>query len=75
LQRRRGDAAFRARCCFDGDDYFARSQTMFPLDEWASYDPQAWPADVLARLADQPTKSIHELPPWNWRPQNVAHAA
>jgi len=38
-------------------------------------DPQAWPADVLARLADQPTKSIHELPPWNWRPQNVAHAA
>ena len=38
-------------------------------------DPQAWPADVLARLPDQPTKCIHELLPWNWRPQNVAHAA
>jgi len=38
-------------------------------------DPQAWLADVLARLPDQPTKCIHELLPWNWRPQNVAHAA
>ena len=38
-------------------------------------DPQAWLADVLARLPDYPAKRIHELLPWNWRPQNVAHAA
>jgi transposase len=38
-------------------------------------DPQAWLADVLARLPDHPAKRVHELPPWNWRPQNVAHAA
>jgi len=38
-------------------------------------DPQAWLADVLARLPDHPAKRIHELLPWNWRPQNVARAA
>ncbi|MDH6262875.1 hypothetical protein M2427_006827 [Bradyrhizobium sp. BR13661] len=38
-------------------------------------DPQAWLAGVLARLSDHPTKRIRELMPWNWRPQNVAHAA
>jgi transposase len=39
-------------------------------------DPQAWLADVLARLPDHPAKRIDELMPWNWRPQNVvAHAA
>lgn len=38
-------------------------------------DPQAWLADVLARLPDHPAKRIHELMPWNWRPQNIAQAA
>ena len=38
-------------------------------------DPQAWLADVLARLPDHPAKRIRELLPWNWRPHNVAHAA
>jgi transposase len=38
-------------------------------------DPQAWLADVLARLSDHPAKRIHELLPWNWRPPRVAHAA
>jgi transposase len=28
-------------------------------------DPQAWLADVLARLPDHPAKRIHELLPWN----------
>jgi len=30
-------------------------------------DPQAWLADVLARLPDHPARRIHELLPWNWR--------
>jgi transposase len=38
-------------------------------------DPQAWLADVLARLPDHPAKRIHQLMPWNWRPQNIAAQA
>jgi len=29
-------------------------------------DPQAWLADVLARIADHPASRINELLPWNW---------
>jgi hypothetical protein len=28
-------------------------------------DPQAWLADVLARLPDHPAKRIDQLLPWN----------
>ena len=38
-------------------------------------DPQAWLAEVLARLLDHPAKRIYELLPWNWRQQNVAAEA
>jgi transposase len=38
-------------------------------------DPQAWLADVLARLPDHPAKRIDQLLPWNWRPQNLAAQA
>jgi transposase len=31
-------------------------------------DPQAWLADVLARIADHPAHRLDELLPWNWRP-------
>ena len=30
-------------------------------------DPQAWLADVLARLPDHPAQRIGALLPWNWR--------
>ena len=29
-------------------------------------DPQAWLADVLARIADIPQNRLSELLPWNW---------
>ncbi len=31
-------------------------------------DPQAWLADVLARIADHPAQQLHALLPWNWKP-------
>ncbi|WOH85451.1 transposase domain-containing protein [Bradyrhizobium sp. BEA-2-5] len=30
-------------------------------------DPQAWLADVLARLPDHPINSVADLLPWNWK--------
>jgi hypothetical protein len=30
-------------------------------------DPQAWLADVLARIADHPVQRLNELLPWHWR--------
>ena len=33
-------------------------------------DPQAWLADVLARIAEHPAHRIDELLLWNWRPHS-----
>ena len=30
--------------------------------------PQAWLADVLARIATYPAHRLNELLPWNWTP-------
>jgi hypothetical protein len=38
-------------------------------------DPQAWLADVLARLPDHPASRIAELLPWNWKAARYAIAA
>ena len=38
-------------------------------------DPQAWLADVLARIAAHPAQEIDELLPWNWRAQHQAAKA
>jgi hypothetical protein len=41
-------------------------------------DPQAWLADVLARIADHPAHQLEELLLWNWRrhsPSAISHAA
>lgn len=38
-------------------------------------DPQAWPADVLARLPDMPLSRLPELLPWNWKRGLIAKAA
>jgi len=38
-------------------------------------DPQAWLADILARIAGHPAHRLEELMPWNWTPQPHARAA
>ena len=38
-------------------------------------DPQAWLADVLARIATYPAHRLDELLPWNWTPKASAMAA
>ena len=40
-------------------------------------DPQAWLADVLARIAEHPVRDIDALLPWNWQPPapSRSHAA
>jgi len=38
-------------------------------------DPQAWLADVLARIAAHPAHRLDELLPWNWTHKVSAMAA
>jgi transposase len=33
----------------------------------SNVDPQAWLADVLARIAEHPARRLDDLLPWNWR--------
>ena len=37
-------------------------------------DPQAWLADVLAKLPDHPANKA-DLLPWNWKPNQSSKAA
>jgi transposase len=47
-----------------------RAAMMFSLIATArlnDVDPQAWLADVLARIAAHPASRLGELLPWNWK--------
>jgi len=75
----RGIAVGRRNWTFAGSDEGGRrAAAIYTLIETAKIndvDPQAWLADVLARLLDHPAKRISELLPWNWRPKNLATQA
>jgi len=34
-------------------------------------DPQAWLADVLARIAEHPAQRLDDLLPWQWGKSNA----
>jgi hypothetical protein len=38
-------------------------------------DPQAWLADVLARIAEHPNHRLAELMPWHWAKLATAEQA
>jgi transposase len=68
----RGIAIGRRNWTFAGSDRGGeRAAAIYTLIETAklnNVDPQAWLADVLARLADHDNRDLHALLPWNWRP-------
>jgi len=60
------------------DEGGRRAAAIYTLIETAKLndvDPQAWLADVLARLQDHPAKRIAELLPWNWKRARQQKAA
>lgn len=66
----RGIALGRKSWLFCGSDRGGqRAATMYSLIATArmnDVDPQAWLADVLARINDLPASRLDELLPWNW---------
>ena len=67
----RGIAVGRGNWTFVGSDRGGeRAAAIYTLIETAKLngvDPQAWLADALARLPDQPVSRIADLLPWNWK--------
>src|SRR5271154_272208 len=67
----RGIALGRKAWLFAGSDRGGqRAAKMYSLIVSAKMndiDPQAWLADVLARIADHPAHRLEELLPWNWK--------
>ena len=71
----RGIALGRKSWLFCGSDRGGqRAATMYSLIATAKmndFDPQAWLADVLARINDLPSNRLDELLPWNWTSSSV----
>ena len=58
-----------------GADRAAAMATLIMTAKFNDVDPQAWLADVLARIADIPQGRLPELLPWEWKPPNLQAAA
>ncbi|MGE0700957.1 MAG: IS66 family transposase [Hyphomicrobiaceae bacterium] len=75
----RGLALGRKSWLFAGSERGAdRAAVMYTLIGTAKLndvDPQAWLADVLARIADTPQSRLADLLPWNWKAQSARLAA
>src|SRR5437762_11659225 len=75
----RGIALGRKAWLFAGSDRGGeRAAIMFTLIQTAKLndvDPQAWLADVLARIADHKINDLAALLPWNWHSTRIERAA
>lgn len=67
----RGFALGRKAWLFAGSDRGAERAaliaTLIMTAKLNDVDPQAWLADVLARIAGHPVQRLNELLPWSWR--------
>jgi transposase len=60
------------------DDGGRRAAIIYSLIETArlnDIDPEAWLADVIARIADHPISKLDELLPWKWEKQTPKTSA
>ena len=75
----RGIALGRKAWLFAGSDRGGeRAAVVYSLIATAKLndvDPQAWLADVLARIADHPIRPLDELLPWHWSKPITVHDA
>jgi len=75
----RGVAVGRKNWTFAGSDAGGhRAAAVYTLVETCKMndvDPQAWLADVLARLPDYPANKVADLLPWNWKANQQSNAA
>jgi len=75
----RGIALGRKAWLFCGSDRGGhRAAVMYSLIvtcKLNDIDPQAWLADILARIAEHPVHKLDELLPWNWKRQADKMAA
>jgi transposase len=53
-----------------GGQRAAAIYTLIGTAKLNNIDPQAWLADVIARISDMPASRLHELLPWNWKPED-----
>ncbi|UXN57345.1 IS66 family transposase (plasmid) [Phyllobacterium zundukense] len=58
-----------------GADRAAFMATLIMTAKLNDIDPQAWLADVLARIADMPVTKLAELLPWHWKPETAIIAS
>ena len=49
--------------------------TLIQTAKLNNVDPQAWLADVLARIGDHKIHNLDQLLPWNWKTQPARLAA
>jgi transposase len=74
----RAVALGRRNWTFAGSDEGGRRAaalyTLIATAKLNDVDPQAWLADVLARLPDYPARRIGDLLPWNWHAERRAAA-
>ena len=67
----RGVALGRRAWLFAGSDRggerAAAVYTLIATAKLNGVDPQAWLADVLARIADHPASRLDQLLPWHWK--------
>ena len=75
----RGVALGRKSWLFAGSERGGqRAAAMYALIGTAKLngiDPQAWLADVIARISDMPVSRLHELLPWEWNLAPVPNLA